>query len=233
MERGEATPATWVLLTRGATRNLLGVSLAGTTLIVSAGGVRWAGAWIFLGSLFVVQLVNVTVLANVNPAVLTERLSRETPRERWDLIIFTMLSVLAFAVVLAAGLDRRFGWAPPLPTWSRVAAALLIVLGDAVFLWAVALNRYFSKFVRVRADQRVVSTGPYRWVRHPGYLGWLCFWLGLVMLLGSPLALALAGVSVPLVAGRAVLEERVLRDELDSYTSYAGRVRHRLIPLVW
>jgi len=231
----EATPSAMVVFARGWARTLLGLALVGGVLFLFAGDFGWGSGWLFLGVLLVGRTINTAVLSRVNPRLGAERSGMETPGRTWDQVIISLMGLLVFAVLAVAGMDARFGWLSDLPRWSDAAAVGMVVLGDAVFLWALVVNRYFSRFVKVEPalGQRVVSEGPYRWVRHPGYLGWLCVWLGLVTLLDSPLALALAVLAVPLVAVRIVLEERALVAELEGYVDYMQRVRYRLLPALW
>lgn len=214
---------------------MLGVSLIGAILFFAADDLSWRGGNLFLVALLMTQAANAAVLSRVNPTVLALRLGRQMPNEPWDVLLFSALGSLALAVLAVAGLDHRFGWASPLPGWTLAVGITFLIAGDALFLWALAVNPFFSKFilVRERAGQHVVRRGPYSWIRHPGYLGWLLVWLGLVVLLGSLIALALAAVAAPLVAIRSQLEERVLKRELEGYSNYAREVPYRLVPGLW
>lgn len=235
--RGEvgSTPSSGALFPRALLRSILGVSLIGAILFFAADDLTWRGGILFVVALLMTQVANAAVLSRVNPTVLALRLGREMPKERWDLMLFSVLGFLAVAVLAIAGLDHRFGWASPLPAWALAVGILSLTAGDALFLWAAAVNPFFSKFILVRDHgvHHVVTRGPYGWIRHPGYLGWLLVWLGLVVLLGSVIALALAGLAAALVAIRALLEERVLESELEGYSAYAREVRYRLVPGIW
>ena len=79
----------------------------------------------------------------------------------------------------------------------------------------------------------VATGGPYRYVRHPGYLGAILFTLLMPILLGSLWALIPAGLAVPAHVVRAALEDRTLHAELDGHAEYVERVRYRLLPGVW
>jgi protein-S-isoprenylcysteine O-methyltransferase Ste14 len=105
----------------------------------------------------------------------------------------------------------------------------------ALFFWVFAANPYLSPAVRLQAErgQRVISNGPYRYVRHPMYAAVIPFFVGTSLLLGSAWGVAGALVLAVAVAIRAVLEERTLEEELPGYRDYMGRVRYRLIPGVW
>jgi protein-S-isoprenylcysteine O-methyltransferase Ste14 len=109
------------------------------------------------------------------------------------------------------------------------------VLGDLIFLWAMAENKFFTKMVRIQKERGhyVVTGGPYRYVRHPGYVGWYIMMIGLAVALGSLWGFIPAGILLALMLVRTALEDRTLRKELAGYEDYAQRVRYRLIPGVW
>jgi protein-S-isoprenylcysteine O-methyltransferase Ste14 len=147
------------------------------------------------------------------------------------------LSTLLFIVVLAvAGLDRgRLHWSDSVPVWLRAVALLLFALAWVPVIWAMRVNRFFSSAVRIQTDrgQRVISDGPYRFVRHPGYTAALVVILVNGVALGSWLAAAIGWIGVPILLWRTVKEDRMLRAELPGYADYAARVTWRLLPGVW
>jgi protein-S-isoprenylcysteine O-methyltransferase Ste14 len=116
-----------------------------------------------------------------------------------------------------------------------VLGAALVLLGDVLFVWAMAVNKFFSRTVRIQTEREhvVVMTGPYRYVRHPGYVGWTILWLGLTLILGSLWAFIPALLAVALIVVRTALEDKTLKKELESYEVYAEWVRYRLLPRVW
>jgi protein-S-isoprenylcysteine O-methyltransferase Ste14 len=101
--------------------------------------------------------------------------------------------------------------------------------------WAVVSNKFFSDVIRIQTDRghTVISDGPYRFMRHPGYVGMILYSLAAPFLLDSPWALIPGGLTVLLVIVRTVVEDRTLLEQLDGYQEYAGRVRYRLLPGVW
>jgi protein-S-isoprenylcysteine O-methyltransferase Ste14 len=131
-------------------------------------------------------------------------------------------------------LNFRFGWPPEVAVWLQVAGFALYVLGWAIHLWAMAANRYFALVVRIQTDrgQTVATGGPYRYVRHPGYVGGILVSVAAALVLGSAWAL-IPGALGGLLLVRTILEDRTLQRELDGYCEYAGRVRYRLLPGVW
>ncbi|MBV8935574.1 MAG: isoprenylcysteine carboxylmethyltransferase family protein [Alphaproteobacteria bacterium] len=147
---------------------------------------------------------------------------------------------LAFLLCIAhwvvAGLDRgRFHWSDNVPLPLRLAAIVVFAAGLSLFLWAMYVNRFFSSVVRIQQERghRVVTGGPYRWVRHPGYAGALPAMLASGVALCSWLATAIGLLGLPLLLWRILAEERTLKAELPGYPEYAQSVRWRLFPGVW
>src|SRR5579864_5430041 len=128
----------------------------------------------------------------------------------------------------------RFHWSQ-VPLWLQAVGALVLVGSYALMYLAFRENAYLIPTVRIQGErgQAVVSSGPYRWVRHPMYTGFHLFYIGTPLLLGSVFGLVLAPVLIALVTWRAVLEERVLRKELPGYDAYMAQVASRFIPHVW
>ncbi len=125
--------------------------------------------------------------------------------------------LLLLAALLLAALDAgRFGWGPAVPLWASLLGGGLYVLGQAIHFWAKATNRWFATVVRIQKDrgQAVCTSGPYRFVRHPGYVGGLLFMLATPLLLGSWLALIPQAIAAALLVLRTYLEDRTLQAEL-------------------
>ncbi len=109
----------------------------------------------------------------------------------WDKILAPLLGIGSIAVLIAAGLDRLYGQTTASsPTWSLIAL-FGIVLGYGFSSWALIENRFFSGTVRIQTERghQVVSTGPYRIMRHPGYSGGLFGYIFIPILLDSPLGI--------------------------------------------
>jgi len=134
------------------------------------------------------------------------------------------------------GLDERFGWSPPLDSAIHITALISYALGQGLFSWAMASNKFFSSVVRIQMDrnQTVATGGPYRYVRHPGNVGYITsFFLATPVALGSSWALIPGGIGTLLLIIRTALEDRTLLEELDGYKEYAQQVRYRLLPGIW
>ncbi len=209
--------------------------LQAALLFIAAGRVDWIAAWIFLAVYVGTIVFNTLVLLPAHPDLIAERGQPNANAKRWDKILSSITGVAYLATLIVAGLDRRLGWSPELALVVLTIGLGFLVLGSALFSWAMASNAFFSTLVRIQDDRghMVVSTGPYRWVRHPGYVGWILMSIGMPLLFGSWWALLPGGLSAGLMAVRTALEDRMLQEELPGYKEYAQRVGYRLVPRVW
>jgi protein-S-isoprenylcysteine O-methyltransferase Ste14 len=153
----------------------------------------------------------------------------------WDkpLSGLAMLLITPGALIVA-GLDQRFRWSEIAPAVQFVALAG-VVLGNVLISWAMVSNKFFATTVRIQKDREhtVISKGPYRFVRHPGYLAFSISGLATPLMLGSWWALIPSLLGVCTLAVRTALEDRTLQEELDGYKEYAQQVRYRLLPGIW
>ena len=141
-----------------------------------------------------------------------------------------------FAILIVSVLDGgRFRWEPRVSTLIVVVAALVYIIGQIIVLWAKKVNRFFSSVVRIQKDrgQTVCKDGPYRFVRHPGYLGGLLFTIATPLVLGSWWGLIPVAITLVLVFIRTYLEDKTLQSELEGYTDYSNETRYRLLPGIW
>ncbi|UCD38983.1 MAG: isoprenylcysteine carboxylmethyltransferase family protein, partial [Fidelibacterota bacterium] len=129
----------------------------------------------------------------------------------------------------------RYGWSTGIGLTHQVIAAMVAALAYALVVWAMAVNAFFSQIVRVQEERghQVATGGPYRFVRHPGYVGSVLFELAVPIMLGSWWALAIGGLHAVLFVIRTALEDRTLQADLDGYPEYAQKTRYRLLPGVW
>jgi protein-S-isoprenylcysteine O-methyltransferase Ste14 len=194
--------------------------------------------WIFSGVAFFYTLLSRLAVLRKNPDLISERIDsfQKENVEPWDKVIVPVIGVvLPAATMIVAGLDRRFLWSPSIPLWMQPAGLVLMILGGLFAQWAVMKNRFFSAVVRIQKDRghTVVTSGPYRFVRHPGYAGGLLFNFFMPIALGSFWALVPTGLNIALTIIRTSLEDRTLILKLDGYAEYAARTKYRLIPGVW
>lgn len=153
----------------------------------------------------------------------------------WDKILAPSLAFGSLFILIVAGLDRLFGWTSSFVMITKITALIVIILGFLLGSWALIENRFFSGVVRIQKDRghRVVSTGPYRFIRHPGYAGALLAYLATPVLLDSIWAFIPALLLVGVLILRTALEDRTLQQELPGYQQYAEKTRFRLIPGLW
>lgn len=215
--------------------NLIFLVALGFSLFLTAGRINWGLGWAYLGVLIAGQIATTLLLLSINPTLLGERSWMQKGSKRWDKLIVSLSDVGLFSIVIVAGLDVRFHWTPPLAVGLPLAGVGLLVLGYLVFLWAMASNRFFSSFMRIQTDRghTVETGGPYRYVRHPGYVGFLFVYIATPLALGSLWTYLPVALIIGLYIYRTALEDRTLQRELDGYVDYARRVRYRLIPGVW
>ncbi len=219
-------------------QRLLGL-LVGTAFNVVLGVILFgcAGRWdlpFFWGYLGVLEASMLVGGLLSDPGLARERL-RPGPGGK-DYFTALGLTSLWVAQVVVAGLDvGRFHWSDSAPQVLRALGLVLFAAAMAFMIWAVVVNRFFSSVVRIQRDRghHVITTGPYRFVRHPGYAGGLLLFLGGGLALGSWLALLLGLPMIPGIIRRTVIEDRKLREELEGYSEYAKKVRYRLIPGIW
>lgn len=219
-------------------RIVLGIASTGLLIwgfFAAAGGWDWWTGWAFVALLTVGQTLNSLVVKRRNPELLRRRGEYGEGTKTWDKVVLALFGLTYCAELVIAAFDAGRGWMP-LPLWLWPLGALLYVGGTALVTWAMTVNTHFEKTVRIQSDRdhTVCDRGPYRIVRHPGYVGVIvAFPLAAPFLLGSGWALAAAGVCVAVLVLRTALEDRTLRAELDGYAEFAGRTRFRLIPGIW
>ena len=197
----------------------------------------WWEAWVYVLIGILNFAISRVLAARRHPDIIAERarMLQHEDAKAWDKQLAPLLGLGGILIMLVAGLDELFGWSPPYSLPLKILALLIILAGCVLGSYALIENRFFSGMVRLQTDrgQQVVSSGPYRWVRHPGYAGALLVYLATPLFLDSPWAfLPTAFITIVLVV-RTALEDRFLQDELEGYRDYAKRVRYRLLPGVW
>jgi protein-S-isoprenylcysteine O-methyltransferase Ste14 len=211
------------------------VFLQAALLFVSAGDLRWQAGWWYIG-LYVLMLAGATFVMLPNRReVIEERSKGAKGGKRWDYWLTQLMIIPSLGLLVLAGLDQRWNWTPPLPFWLRLVGGFLFVAGYAQVLWAMYTNKYFSQIVRIQAERGhvAVTSGPYRFIRHPGYLGMMASMLGAVFLLDCIYGLACFFLYLVLILIRTAREDQTLQAELPGYPEYASRTRFRLLPGLW
>jgi len=212
--------------------------LLGAILFISAGSMNWPMGWVYILVSVSITAFSRFVILRRHPDLAAERAGYQSLEgvKSWDRKLMPWVALYGpFIQVAVCGLNRRFSWAPAVPLLWQVVGMVALALSSLWGVWAMASNPFFSALVRIQKERghTVVSSGPYRFVRHPGYVG------GIVANAAGPLALGSVWALIPgtltsiLMIIRTALEDRTLQEELDGYTEYARRVRYRLLPGIW
>lgn len=222
-------------VTRWVLRETMGVIMSAVILFVPAG--RWDWVWGWIAVMILAGWVGATALAVIprSPQLLAERVGPRKGAKAWDTAIMSIVGLIILAVYVVAGLDVRNGWTTGFSTIAQIVGAIVTALGYTLTVWATASNPYFSLILRIQKERghTVVTTGPYRFVRHPGYVGSILAFGGTPFLLGSGWAILLGAASALLMIVRTALEDKTLQAELPGYAEYTQHTRYRLLPGVW
>jgi protein-S-isoprenylcysteine O-methyltransferase Ste14 len=203
-------------------------------LLICGGDLGWWQAWLYSFLILAAGIGGRMWAEQRHPGLLAERQNIENIQnaKAWDKVLAPLMAVsIGYPMVFVAGLDHRYSWSSEFPLWLIVIGFILISLGYAFAAWALAENRFFSSVVRIQTDRghMVCDSGPYRFVRHPGYAGNVLALFGIVLALGSVWTLIPAAVASIITVIRTALEDLTLQEELPGYRDYARRVRYRLI----
>ncbi|WEX77844.1 isoprenylcysteine carboxylmethyltransferase family protein [Sinorhizobium numidicum] len=225
------------MIVRLTVQTVVWFAIIGGLLFASAGTFEWPAAWIYLAMMLALSLITGLLLARHDPALLRERLSAPIQKDQpfSDKVLLSIILLFLFSSYAFMALDAvRFRWSS-VPQWVQAAGAWLVVLSVVFNYRILRENSFASPVVKVQKEraQRVVTTGPYHYVRHPFYAGSLLFVAGTSLLLGSWWGLLTVLVLAGLLAVRIGIEETALRRGLAGYDAYAKEVRYRLVPFVW
>jgi len=211
------------------------VALVIVLLFLLAGRWNWFEGWAFIGIGTLGQGISALCVRFKNPGLLSKRGEMGKGTKAWDKFVLGAFGVAYLAILTVGALDARHEWSV-MAGWLWGVGVVLYLFFVIVVTWAMCVNPFFEKTVRIQSERghRVIDSGPYRVIRHPGYLG-----SSVGFTLGTPLVLASWWALVPAFAGvvclviRTMLEDRALRRELPGYEAYAQRVRYRLVPGIW
>lgn len=197
----------------------------------------WWEAWVYAAVSALGFVLSRGLAARRHPDILKERARSMELQDakRWDRILAPIVAVGSIFILAVAGLDKLLGWTFPFSLQVKIIALVAILLGYGLGTWALVENRFFSGVVRIQTDRghHVVTTGPYRFIRHPGYAGALLSYLCMPILFDSLWAWIPTLLLVVVLFIRTGLEDKTLQTELPGYREYAQKTRYRLIPGIW
>lgn len=221
---------------RAILRSLIFIIINGTILFLAAGSTKWPNAWLYIGLQLVSESTLFISLIIKNPVLLNER--GKTLKEGvilFDRFFIFIYPALSFVLSLIAGFDAiRFRWLP-LSDLFIIPGIILFIFSSMLSTWAVISNDYFDSVIRIQKDrgQKVCNSGPYKYIRHPGYLAGLLGVLSYPLILGSGISFTIAVIMVFLLVLRTFFEDKTLMQKLPGYRKYASKTRYLLIPYIW
>ena len=205
--------------------------LLGAAFFLPAGGFDYWQGWVFLAVTYVPMALGTIYFYKHDRALLESRMrTKETVSGQKLLIGF--LQIIIIVLFLLPGFDHRFGWSH-VPLWLAIFSQAASLAGYVIIHWVMKVNHFASRVVEVQSGQQVISTGPYRWVRHPMYFGSLVIFLFMPLALGSYWTLVPAFLVVPIFVLRLLKEEKVLLEQLPGYSDYCATMRYHLVPYLW
>jgi len=220
------------LVIKSIVKVFIAVAVFAAVLFVCAGRLDWMAGWIYVGMISVSTIVTLLLM---DRDLIAERSGIRGNYKKWDIVLSLLMArIFPLGTLIVCGLDARFGWSQVLPVL-QMAAFTLIIVGLILSDWAMIENRFFSPVVRIQHERghTVVTTGPYRYVRHPGYAGGILVNLLTPLMLGSWWGIIPAILTVAVTAIRTALEDKTLQEELSGYKEYAQKVHWRLLPKIW
>jgi protein-S-isoprenylcysteine O-methyltransferase Ste14 len=224
------------LILRRLIQIVLSIVIQATILFATSGRLDWVMAWVYIGISIGFAVFNSAILLSRNPELIAERAQMKKDAKSWDKVLATLIvAVIPLISLSVAGFDHRFEWSPSFALILRILATGGMILGSSIWIWAMASNKFFSGLVRIQEERghAVQTSGPYRIIRHPGYVGLVLLTLAPPVMFGSLWTLIPAGLSTIGIIVRTALEDRTLQQELSGYKDYTYEVRNRLLPGIW
>ena len=219
------------LLAQGLLKMLSGMLIVALVLFLPAGSWNYFNGWLLCGLLFLPMLVLGALLLWKAPALLEKRQNTKE-REKTQMAVVAVSSLLFLAAFVAAGLDFRFGWTH-VPIWLVCLAAVLQLAAYGLYAEVMRENAWLSRTVEVQENQKVIDTGLYGIIRHPMYTATILLFLAMPLVLGSWVSFAIMLLYPVVIVFRIRNEEQVLEAGLAGYREYKQRVRCRLLPFIW
>jgi protein-S-isoprenylcysteine O-methyltransferase Ste14 len=214
--------------------SLFGALIMTALLFLPAGTLNYAQAWVLIGIFVSASAVLTVYLAIHDPGLLERRMragpAAETEKPQQVIMFLVMIGFVGLLVISA--FDRRFGWSRVPPYVSLIGDAL-VAIGFLFVFFVLKVNTYAASTIQIAEDQKVISTGPYAFIRHPMYAGSMPILIGTPLALASWWGLTALIVFVPGLIWRLLNEESFLRRNLPGYSEYSHNVRYRLVPYVW
>jgi len=217
-------------------RTLFQLLLMSVVFFMAAGELHIKRGWIYFGILALVYISSSLILIKYNSELLNERAKKRANTKSWDKLLLGLYWFISFfGIHIVAGLDiGRFNWSE-IPIAYMIPGVILYVISAAIGSWAMIVNKHFEATVRIQDDRNhnVIKEGPYKIVRHPGYLSILLGISAVPLMIGSLYAFFCSVAVIFIIIIRTALEDKMLQQELKGYSEYTREVKYRIIPLIW
>ena len=226
------------LITPKTVVQLVGVILVFPLMPLIISGIwDWWEAWAYAALSIFGFVISRILASRHHPDLLVERTRSMEMQDAksWDKTLAPLLAIGSIVPLIVAGFDKFYGWTNPFTLNTKIVSLIVIFLGYVLGSWALIENRFFSGVVRIQTDRghHVVTTGPYRFVRHPGYAGAFWTYLATPLLLNSVWAFIPTILLIGVLVLRTSLEDRTLQEELPGYVEFTQKTRYRLFPSIW
>jgi protein-S-isoprenylcysteine O-methyltransferase Ste14 len=213
------------------------MSIMMLVFFMAAGRTDIPRAWIFFVAAFTYNVLSTLIVFRYNPELIIVRLRvRREGSRRWDEVLMRITNLTGILLIpIVAGLDvGRYNWSFLQPVF-LIPGFLLFITGAILVVWAMSVNKFFEPTVRIQIDRghKVITTGPYELIRHPGYLSGILWMSSIPLIIGSTYAIIPLILYYILMILRTYLEDQTLQKELPGYSEYSKKVRYRLFPLIW
>ena len=217
-------------------RLVAGIAIMSAAFFGSAGTLAWPEAWLYMILQYSFSTMLAIWLKKHNPDLLRDRMAFLKPTAKgWDKVILLISTIVFIPYLILPGLDAvRFRWSS-VPPIIKVVGFIGIILSLILVFWVMRVNTFLSRIVEIQKERghRVITTGPYQYVRHPMYFGIIFLFFSIPVALGSLWSLIPSATLTLLILIRTVLEDKTLREELEGYNSYAEKVRYKIVPGIW
>jgi len=217
-------------------QSAIGLGIIFVLLFGAPGTIAWPEGWLYMLIQFGSSIFMVAWLKKYNPELLKVRVDvRKRVTKPWDRAILILVFATCVPLFILPGLDAvRYQWSH-VPLLLKIIGFIGLILSSGLIFWVVRTNPYSSAAVEIQEDRghKVITTGPYEYVRHPMYVGAILGFFSIPLALGSVFTFIPAIILTALIVTRTHLEDKTLEHELEGYTAYEETVRYRLIPGVW
>ena len=219
------------LFFRAMSAFMLGLVITGALVFIPAGSFDYWNGWLFIGLLFVPMFIAGLILMIKNPELLKKRLNAKENEKAQKLVVF-FSGLMFISGFVIAGLNYRYGWIK-LPNIVVIVSSVLFVISYILYAEVLRENEYLSRTIEVQENQKVIDTGLYGIVRHPMYAATIILFLTMPLILGSLISFVIFLAYPIIIAKRIKNEEIVLEKDLEGYSEYKEKVKHKIIPFIW